>query len=299
MAWTLVKKQTHLCSSGQSKSDNEVTKTATDVYVCVSDTATTPAAAEAAVGIALGAPYSGDGSRVCKGIEAKPDENSPSKVFNVTVTYETLSDDEEEDEEEEENPLARPDEVSFEASSTTEPIFEDESQPDKKSIVNSAGEPFDKFFERTTGEIELTITGNRSSFNAAQAAQYTKPSAVNSDAFTVRGISVGAGEGKMVGISATLETENDVTFWKVTWRIALAPNWDLVVEDRGYNELSTDAGAKKGLKPIVRGTPATQVDKPFPLDGAGKSKANSTDKPEILTFKPYPKKSFGVFSWTA
>lgn len=236
----------------------------------------------------------GDETRKANKITVKP-RGDTGLVFDVEVSYAVP---EGEDDQNEEDPLDRPDTVTFEASSETEDVFwteEEEPQP----IVTSAGEPFGDLAQRTTGACKLVIEGNRAagSINAATIASYLRPNAVNSAAFSVRGLRVGEGEAKFVGFSASEQREGDFDpFLRCRWEIALAPDWDLYLDDRGFCE-ADPANAGK-LKEIVKGTPPTQVDKPWPLDGEGAALPNASDLPAELAFPLYPRKPFSVFGWT-
>ncbi len=192
-----------------------------------------------------------------------------------------------------ENPLLRPDTVSFSGTKEQEAVFltaDDEQAP----IVTSAGEVFSTLPQRTTGAFKMVIEGNRETFDAALFASYLKPNAVNLDAFTVRGITVGEGLGKMVSIDAGPQQENGFNFYRIKWEVELAPTWDLLIEDRGFVELFEDE-----LFPIVTGNPPDLVKKPWPLDGAGNAQANADDAPAILEFPVQPSLPFSVFNWSA
>lgn len=302
MAWIKVARQDQLSESSTDGPE----KTATLVYIAISDRPTTPVAAETArqatrtgssVSAARRIPLRGsehpdDPSRKATKIDAKPDPDSPRTVFTVTIEY---SSNVFEEQEEEPDPLARPDTVNLECSSEKETYFMDEGE-EPIPIVTSAGEPFETLQERDTGKFKLVIEGNRATVDPLLIAAYLKPNAVCSAPFTVRGFAVGAGEGKMTIITATPQVENGVTYQRVRWEVELAESWDLSIEDRGLCE--ADPANPGKLRPIMKGTPPVPVDKAWPLDGNGAALPNATDAPAILTFYSYPWKPFNVWGWT-
>lgn len=220
-------------------------------------------------------------------IDAEPVQNS-DRVFQVTVEYtpnEIATSDT--------NPLTRPWEISWGSGEASEAYFLDCSTPDKKPVVNSAGEPFEQFMERERGEMTITVTRNEATHdaNAAEAFSHT----TNKSVVTIDGTGYAPGTLKLSPIQATKQTEaisvngvpQTVTYYRKTYTFkARRDGWDDKPLDVGLNELvgSTIAGFK--LKPIVD-VAAMPIKRPYPLDGQGKRKKNPTDKPEELTFKPY------------
>ncbi|HEV7299261.1 MAG TPA: hypothetical protein VGN72_07845 [Tepidisphaeraceae bacterium] len=295
MAWIKVKEQGQLAESQQTTDE----KTAKRVFVAVSDVNTTSVAAETASfgGVTvpvLGAGHPDDGNRKVKSVSASPDAES-RKVFTVEVEYsDKLSlvalDP---------NPLDRPAEVSWDFDDATVPYFTDRSET-PKPVVNSAKERFESYLERETGSITATVTKN---IPAAGAGSYSAATALslkdtlNGGTITVDGVSISAGQAKLkcwtVG-PVQSETVNGVV---VNYRQSkilyqFRETWDHVVEDRGYNEKDGTTGK---VKPILKGDkPPTPVDTPWPLDGAGAKKANISDEPEPLTFKPYASAAHGT-----
>ena len=201
------------------------------------------------------------------------------------------------------NPLLRKDRVSLEVAGETQDWFIDAKT--NKPVVNSAGEIFDKLPPRTTGGVKLIIEGNRSTLPASAMVGLSRPHCTNSNAVTVRGLSIGADTAKLTGCSGSPQTENGVDFYTVRWELTLAETWDVKLDDRGFNEKSTASGGTGGsggsggaskLKPIVVAGVQTQL--PYPLDGSGAKKANPSDVPASLTFSPYKSQSFS-FGWSA
>jgi len=150
------------------------------------------------------------------------------------------------------------------------------------------------------GEITVTITKNIApgDWDPITAATFLYPAtAVNNASMTIDGVSVTTGQARITGIKCTsTKTRAGVSYRTRTITIKARSSWDHVVEDRGFNELDPDNSGK--VRQITKGTPPVKVDKPWPLDGSGAAKANSTDAPATLTFKPYPAKDFSVWGIT-
>ncbi len=294
MAWTRVKLQGHLSESSNQSGE----RTARLVFIAVSNTPTDASAAETAndgttVIPLRGSSYPGEVTRLAKSIQVKPDPEAPSTVFVVTVDYSSAVN----SNQQAADPLARPDVVSFDSSTEKTKFFLSEDAT-PKPIVNSAGEPFEEFQECDTGVFKLVIEGNRASINAATYATYLYPkTATNNASITVRGLALAIGTARIVNISATPTTENNVEFLRVRWELHVASTHDLNIQDRGFQEKGASLGIFKTI--VTSPTDPKPVDTPWPLDGSGVKKALSTDAPAVLTFKRYPQKNFGYFGWTA
>jgi hypothetical protein len=278
----------HLPQSEESQRSKDGTKSCKLSWLVYTDGASSTVEAETAAGIpALGSVHPSDTSRVAKSVSAKF-HSEKANVILVTVDYGEV---ENEGEQEDTAPWDEPDEVSWEDSEGNEPFFRD---VDDKPVVNSAGEPFEDFLERDSGELSVTINRNSLDYSASQSVGYRN--VINSAPFTLDGASIGKGEAKMSGISAKTAYYEGTKYYQITYKLKLRETWKVKIEDRGYNEKDTTNTGK--VKPILKGTPPVPVDKPWPLDGAGAKKANSTDKPSQLEFKPYKEKSFSVFNFS-
>lgn len=277
---------------GTSKSDRDGSPTAQRLWIVRFDSK--PADLEAVVN-AAGLPVSGElykvgDARTCKAKSAA----SMGTVLDYIVTCEydvlnaSLPD----------SPLARPDYIGGDCTSRRQPYFLDYSD-DPQPVLNSTGiEPFDKLPENDVGEVTMTITGNRATVDPAGWAAYFLPAcAINSNGFTVRGVSIGAGCAKMKNIRFSYKTEGQFKYYEVQWTLALAPTWDQDIDDFGFFQLTDDT---TGIIPIMGADGVTPVSKPYPLDGTGyaiEDPSEVTDNQGVLTFKPQPKMSFS-FGWT-
>ena len=234
-----------------------------------------------AIGVTVNAPYTSGDSRYCQKVTIRAIQGDLTGLY-AEAEYGANQ--------VEQNPLLRKDTVSLEVNGETESWFKDK---DDKVTVTSAGELFDKIPPRTTGSVRLVIEGNRSTLPAAAMIDLSRPSHVNPSSITVRGLTIGNGQGKLIGCSGSEQTENDVSFYRVKWTLDLAPNWEVKIDDRGF--LYKDGS---NVKPILVGEPPAPTTKPYPLDGSGGKKSSPGDAPASITFKPYPDGTFS-FGWTA
>lgn len=195
------------------------------------------------------------------------------------------------------NPLTRPDIVGLDFGVRQENYFKDCSDT-PKYLINAAGEPFSELRKRDVGVFKFTVSGNRASIPATTWAGYLYPAtAINNGAVTIKGIAFGAGILRLLGMRAAEKTSGTLTYLECEWTLAANPNgWDDELENRGFNELDTTANV---LKPIFLDDSKTKPAHPWPLNTDGTKMANASDAPSTQTFKPYPKKDFGIFNWTA
>ncbi|MCG3181191.1 MAG: hypothetical protein BIFFINMI_03566 [Phycisphaerae bacterium] len=176
-------------------------------------------------------------------------------------------------------PLYMPAVIEWDFSTESEDYFFD---ADGDPVVNSAGTPFDAQPQRDKGVITATCTKNvATSFDLSYALSFGN--AVNSDSFTLDGVSISAGQAKIALSIGGVQTSNGEDFRTVKINFKFKPDWDDHFADVGYYQLN---GSGKAI-PITTGTPPKQVEKPYPLNGSGAKKTNPTDTPAELTFKPY------------
>lgn len=168
--------------------------------------------------------------------------------------------------------------------------------------MNSAGDPFETFLERETGELTITITVNEPSFNLVTMDGFKHTT--NQDAVTIDGTTYAAKVLKLSPPTATKVTEvvqgeggtsEKMNYYKVQYTLrARTETWNDKVLDMGINELikddakPTDPGK---LRPIVDSV-NSPIKKPWPLL-KGKKKASPTDDPDELVFVPYKPMAWG------
>ena len=299
MAWTKVKEQGMLNRSVRGVGES----TATRYYTATSDTATTTWAAEAASDGTTTIPVTGELlpgdalGRQCKTVEARAENDSFNKVFTIQCDYSNAL---------QTSPLDQPARISWDFDDATQKYFfdNDPSPPSGgpgKPVVNSAGESFEDLLERETGSIRATVKKYiaANAYDAGQAVAFKD--SVCSDSFTIDNVNISAGQGKMKALTAgevqTMMVNGvQVQYRERTMTLQFRNSWKDLVDDRGFNEADTNNSGK--LKEIVKGTPPTKTDKPWPLDGNGGAKPNVTDTPAQLTFYPYTPRSFSGFSFT-
>jgi len=192
------------------------------------------------------------------------------------------------------NPLNRPDQIRGGGQRYTEPYFKDYSDP-PTTVTTSAGEPFQTQLMRGTSGYGLTITGNRADNPIAEWAEYLRPHSSNDAPFTIRGILIPKGVGKLVDITFERVIENQFAFWQFTWSLECAKDWIDRVPDRGFYELDDDFE----LNPIRTGKTQEPVTEPWPLNGDGVALDSMDAEPAELEFVPCPPRDFSVFGWTA
>jgi hypothetical protein len=202
------------------------------------------------------------------------------------------------------NPLDQPWGYNYTYQESTENYFIDRSDPNgdtgtaNKPVVNSAGDAFQQFMTRENGMLVITLTRNVSSYSPANLDQYKHT--VNMAPVTIDGTSYATGTLKLSPITATkntvtLKNLTTVTYYAETLTFkARHEGWNQTVLDVGFHTLvGTKSNNTQSIQPIVdaNGTPVTT---PWPLDGTGHAKPNSTDTPANLTFSPY----FAFLDWT-
>ena len=208
------------------------------------------------------------------------------------------------------SPLDLPPDItwSFQEDGKT-PYLLDFNPSGPKAVANSAGELFD-YLQRDNGTILVTFKRNvaptdtnpQLAFNYASyvPSGSTTPGVpvTNQDGFTIDGVSVAVGLAKFKGVQiSALQQSNQVLYRSVSYTLGIKQSgWTDVVDDRGYHQAAT-IGGNKMLMDIVQGNPPVKPQQPWPLS-SGKAKPNVTDKPDTLTFYPYPQAPFAPFSFT-
>lgn len=241
-----------------------------------------------------------DGAACVTGLDASP-VNGSGQHFEVTVEYTggsfIIPS----------NPLDRPAEITYGNSDGTETYFTDKTLNNPKRVCNSAGDTFESFLERDTGESNITITNNEATHNPLLADAYRHT--VNLGPVTIDGVTYPAGTLKLAPITAVkmIETYDNegvvmppLVFYKRTYNLRFrAEGWKDKVLDVGFNEFIADPTPGKAgkLKPIVDAT-SQKLSKPWPLNGSGRKKSQPTDDPATLEFQPYAAVSWADLAFT-
>jgi len=132
-----------------------------------------------------------------------------------------------------EDPLQDPTDVSWGHSSYG--VVADKDQDDA-SISNTAEDSFDPPLEKEVFRLQVTISKNLASFNAADALAYV--GSVNKAQVQIQGLLVAARSARFVEWSATKQWRNGTSFWRQVQRIEMERDqYDFVVLQQGYNEI--------------------------------------------------------------
>jgi hypothetical protein len=143
------------------------------------------------------------------------------------------------------NPLARRDVWSFSTGGAAVPAlvyYQGSGNANRKALINTAGDFFESAMTEEA-ELRCSISGNRSAFPVAVAAQVTN--CVNSDGF----MGAAAHQWKCQGISGQQQVEVvngvEIKYWSVTVELAYRQSgWNLLLPNVGWNYIS---GAGTGL----------------------------------------------------
>ena len=236
-------------------------------------------------------------------IDVQPRQDS-GVHFEVTVDWNTVDADQDNSDL---HPLDRPPVVNFNALESNENYFIDETPDAPKAVVNTAGDAFESYLTRERGMLEIVMTRNEASWDAAEADLYANT--CNIETVIIDGTTYPPGTLKLSPIVAarvveviTIDgVEQEVTYYQVTYRFkARKEGWRDYVLDTGFNEMIVkieNVGGEptpvKYVVPIVSKV-GTRVTQPYPLNGAGRKKPNPDDKPAELEFLPYVERSWSA-----
>ena len=170
-----------------------------------------------------------------------------------------------------------------------------------KSICNSAGDPFDPPNMMDDSRRVVTVQKNLA---VVPSWILTYQDAVNSDMFTVDGITVGVGLAKMQRVSVgAVERRNAITFRTVTFQMHLErAGWLLEPLDAGFRELGNGSGSGSGaggLINILNPGDNERPSAPVPLDGLGQQLQNPSNTNNVfLSFAVYQTLAFSSLPLT-
>lgn len=148
---------------------------------------------------------------------------------------------------------------------------------DGELIVNSAGDPYDP--PPMIDDSRRVISLVRNVPNCPSwILDYQD--AVNSDTFTVRGVTYAIGTGKVQSISLSdAQKRNGIEFYTLEVLIHLQKNgWILKTLDAGFRELDYDGD----LVNILNTGDGERVSAPVPLNGSGAALANPSPTNNVL-----------------
>ena len=133
----------------------------------------------------------------------------------------------------------------------------------------------------------------RKNFQAVPTFILNYKDAVNSDTFTITGITAAPRVAKIQSISVSEQkVRSNIPFYTVEFGIHFnADTWDIVLMDRGYHEIDRATG--KVIKIMDDG--GGLVPQPWPLDGAGHKipgASLSLNSIQFQSFRVYPELTF-------
>jgi len=271
----------------------------TRVWRVISDaTIQHPALAIGQAPVAVGALFPYDALAFAKTVTADyEDINESRKIVLVTGNYETGSGGDEQVEDE--NPLNDRPSIRWSSRTVRLPVrFTNDDPPEP--IANSAGQPFDPLPEEDFQILVYEYSHNIAVYSEAKAKNFR--GAVNSDNFTLAGLSVEPFQSRITAIEATNAERNGVRHWQETVVVEIVDDWRLTLIDEGIMKKSGIAdgpgdphyigGGESVVTPILdaQGNP---VFEPTLLDGAGNPLGGG--QPVLLRFNTAakPLRSFG------
>lgn len=233
-----------------------------------------------AVGSATGLPIIGDvhpedAGAWCTDLDVQ--NTSPWKGWTVTASYST-------ERELSTTPTSDPAVITWSSEQ-----FQRVAAFDKNgnAIVNSAGDPFDPPNMMDDSRRVVSVTKN---LTVVPTWILTYQDAVNSDSFSVDGVTIAAGLAKMQSVTVGEEqSRNGTSFRTVTFLMHLQKaGWLLEPLDAGFREVASGS-----LVNILNPGDDERPSAPVPLDGAGAALANpSTANCVFLSFGVYTTLAF-------
>ncbi len=148
---------------------------------------------------------------------------------------------------------------------------------DDELIVNSAGDPYDPPPMMDDSRRVISLVRNVPNC-PSWILDYQD--AVNSDAFTVRGVTYAVGTGKVQSVSLSdAQKRNGIDFYTLEVLIHLQRNgWILKTLDAGFREVDYSGD----LINILNSGDGDRVSAPVPLNGAGAALANPSPTNNVL-----------------
>jgi hypothetical protein len=195
------------------------------------------------------------------------------------------------------NPLARPDVWSFSTGGAQVPAltyYNGSGNSDLRTLVNTAND----FFEDVTSlesEVRASISGNRSTFPLATAANVTN--CINASSY----LGGAAHTWQCAGISGQQASEVvngfEIRYWQVTAELVYRRSgWDLQLPNVGWNYIKS---GKKERAYVLDSETKERIpsSSPMPLTTSGDIKGND-EYPDILVRRVYPEVDFSTYFGT-
>lgn len=195
-------------------------------------------------------------------------------------------------------PLEEPTQISWSSNTYIEPVV---NNIFGNAVTNSAGQPFDPPLTQERVTLVATVTYNSETFDPDLPLDYQNT--VNRTAVVIGTLTVQARMGKIIEISATSDSFEDVPFFKVAIKIeintkvsrdfdgnVIAQGWDREILDQGIYGLNDDAPPKLVRLATDDGEEATE---PLKLNGAGEKLVPQTADPVFLIERTFELTDFG------
>ena len=225
----------------------------------------------------IGSLHPEDSSAWCR--ELTVENDNPYAGWVVTANYSS-------ERELSETPTSDPAFVTWDSEQFQKPAIQDK---DGDAVVNSAGDFFDPPAMMDDSRRVVTVQKN---LTAVPAWILDYQDAVNSDQFTVDGVTIAIGTAKMQRVSVGAEDiRNGIAFRQVTFTMHLQRDgWDMQILDAGFRRIDPGDSTKRIAISLDDGTEPTT---PALLDGSGGLLSNPTPANAVFkTFSVYKTRTF-------
>lgn len=233
----------------------------------------------AAVPVSPGDPHPSDAGAYA--IRSNARQDATRLIWLITVTYSS-------EREIAPNPLDDPAVITWNGEPFQRPLVVDK---DGKAVLNSAGDYFDPPIMRDDSRQLVNVVKN---VGAVPGWILDYHDVVNSDTFTVDGVSVSPGKGKIKWIPiGEWQERNEIAYRVLTIQIHLDKRgWNFKPLDQGYRYILASIPTQRIRMPDANGASLTS---PGLLNGTGQQLANpSPDNAVFLDFEGYDEVPFGI-----
>jgi hypothetical protein len=225
----------------------------------------------------IGSVHPEDSSAWCR--ELTVDNDEPYTGWIVTANYSS-------ERELSETPTSDPAFITWDSEQFQKPAIQDK---DGDAVVNSAGDFFDPPAMMDDSRRVVTVQKN---LTTVPAWILDYQDAVNSDSFSVDGVTIAIGTAKMQRVSVGAEDiRNGTTFRQVTFTMHLQRDgWDMQILDAGFRRIDPGDSTKRIAISLDDGTEPTT---PALLNGSGGLLSNPTPANAVFkTFSVYKTRTF-------